>query len=358
MLKVVEIIPTLNVDGGGAEILFSQLVESMSNREDVELYVICLYSGISKRFSYLLSNSKIHFTFLNKKIGFDFKSAKELKKAINKINPDVIHYHLGCTISYFLAFGFRKKKWKTFCTVHSIPQEDENKVGRYLRKRYAKKGLIRFIGISSLIANESLKFYKIKECPVVYNSIKLDSNRCLDVDKKYDFVCVAVFKPAKNHRLLFEAFEEIQLKHKDVNLLCVGGGELFEESKQYVKEHALNVQFAGWQNDVSPFLKQSKNFVLSSRFEGLPISILEAMQYGLPIIAPNVGGIPDIVKDGINGYLYETSNKDALIHSMEQSLLADNNEQISKNNFVDIEKYSIETCVDNYIKIFKGESHD
>jgi glycosyltransferase involved in cell wall biosynthesis len=74
------------------------------------------------------------------------------------------------------------------------------------------------------------------------------------------------------------------------------------------------VQFAGWVSGTkkAELLNKCDIYVLPSYNEGLPISILEAMSYGKPVISTNVGGIPEIVKPGFNGWLFQPGDRDAL----------------------------------------------
>ena len=114
-----------------------------------------------------------------------------------------------------------------------------------------------------------------------------------------------------------------------------------------------NIFFLGSVSDPGVVLEKSCCFVLSSTREGNPISVLEAMSYGLPIIAPNVGGIPDIVTDNENGYLFETNNVQDLIGKMTSILENKTNlELFSNKNLERIKAFSIDKTKDEYKKFF------
>jgi glycosyltransferase involved in cell wall biosynthesis len=96
--------------------------------------------------------------------------------------------------------------------------------------------------------------------------------------------------------------------------LYVGGGMFEEEElKNYVIDNQLEdvVTLCGWvgENDKAKLFSISDAFILPSYIEGQPVSIIEAMSYGLPILSTTVGGIPELVSDGKNGYLFEPGNK-------------------------------------------------
>lgn len=104
-----------------------------------------------------------------------------------------------------------------------------------------------------------------------------------------------------------------------VKLLFGGDGEV-EQVKELLKKHNLTgiAEFQGWVagEEKEHLLNIANAFILPSYTEGLPISVLEAMSYSLPIISTTVGGIPEIVKNGVNGYLIEPGDKEAMYNAI------------------------------------------
>ena len=126
--------------------------------------------------------------------------------------------------------------------------------------------------------------------------------------------------------------------------------------KEFVHNNHLenNVIFYGSTTNVIKLINESKFFILGSLYEGNPISILEAMSAGLPIIAPNVGGIPDVVSDGRNGFLYSVNNSKELCGCIEKIFSRnDLSDEISRNNRNDSKKYKIEICAKEYLDLFQ-----
>jgi glycosyltransferase involved in cell wall biosynthesis len=352
-IKIVEIILSLSARGG-AEVFFASLVEEISKRKDVEITVVSLWDDIDESFDYIKDVTGISFYSCNKKSGPDFKAARKLRKIIKKANPDIIHTHRSILLTYFLAFGFRKRKWKIVHTVHNVANKESNNVTKFLRERYMKKNMIYFIGISNLIT-ESLKDYH-KNPPVrtIYNAIELKPIVLTEESKEYDFICVAGFREQKNHKLLIRAFNKLYSEDKKLKLICIGDGELFEEIKEMTNNLPCNtnVIFAGAQKEVYPYLLKSKVFVLSSFYEGNPISILEAMNCGLPVVAPNVGGIPDVVTDKENGILFPVNDEQRLVEACKMLLDDQLRNIVGKNNKKKIEKYSMFNCVNEHFDYF------
>ena len=360
MLKLVEIIPTLGKIGG-AERFFVDLCCCISRRKDIELSVILLYDFVDKTLLSKLDSYNIKFLTCSKKKGLDFSAAKKLKNHLLKISPDVIHTHNCCFFTYFLAFGYKKQKWTYFHTCHNVPEGEATKLEHFFRKRYSKKGLIINIGISKTITELFKKKYKVENIPTVLNGIELKMYNNIQNEKLYDFIVVARFNEEKNHRLLFHAFKEVLCK-KNVNLLCLGGGVLFDESKDLVMNLGIekNVYLPGPVNNVYDYLNKSKIFVLPSKYEGVPISILEAMNCGLPIIASNVGGVPEIVESGKNGILLEEITVSALKDAM-LTLINDKEvyNSMSSKSLESVKNFSLEKTVDNYLTIFrKGKASE
>jgi glycosyltransferase involved in cell wall biosynthesis len=108
------------------------------------------------------------------------------------------------------------------------------------------------------------------------------------------------------------------IKIKDIpwKLLIVGDGSYMDQLKSIVKDQGLNnrVQFFGWRNkeDLPSFLARATLFINPSRHEGMPNAVLEAMASGLPIVASDIAGNEELVKDGKNGYLFDNENCDDL----------------------------------------------
>lgn len=117
-------------------------------------------------------------------------------------------------------------------------------------------------------------------------------------------IMVARFSKQKDYQLLFRALLEIK-NNQAFEMYLVGDGPLFSQSKEMVQQMGLTdvVKFLGARKDVPALLAEAQIFVLISRWEGFPRSVLEAMRAGLPVIASDVGGTRESVIDGETGFL-------------------------------------------------------
>jgi glycosyltransferase involved in cell wall biosynthesis len=125
---------------------------------------------------------------------------------------------------------------------------------------------------------------------------------------------VARLHPQKGHKYLIEAIPHILRDFPQARFLFVGEGELHEELTRQVKKANLSeyVHFLGVRQDVPQLLAISDLFVLPSLWEGLPNSVLEAMAAGVPVIATNVDGTPEIINDGDVGILVQPADPSEL----------------------------------------------
>jgi len=145
-----------------------------------------------------------------------------------------------------------------------------------------------------------------------------------DLDNEIVIGYVGRLFKAKGLAYLFSALKEIQDKHSNIAILIVGDGAQRNELETMARELKVRTIFAGWQRNVAPFYYLMDIFVLPSLFEGLPNVILEAMAMKNAVVATNVGGNPDVLSNGKNGFLVPVRNVPELALALEK-LIADEN---------------------------------
>ncbi len=133
---------------------------------------------------------------------------------------------------------------------------------------------------------------------------------------------VANLREAKGHAVLVEAAKTIIAKCPKAIFLWVGDGPLRGQLERQIKVSGLggNFRIAGFQEDVAPYYALFDAFVLPSRWEGLPLAMMEAMSLGIPIVASRVGGVPEILADGKDARLVVPGDAGALAEAVEQML--------------------------------------
>lgn len=166
--------------------------------------------------------------------------------------------------------------------------------------------------------------------------------------------------PYKSPEILLKAFARILLNHPDTLLLYAGSGEMMDELKIMSKKLKIekNVKFAGFiGTDMRPFYyKASDIFCLPSTMstECYPLAILESMASNLPVVSSEIGGIPDIIQNNINGLLFPPKNLDLLVKNI--SFLLENKkarETFSKNAESKIIKYSWENIAKTTERVYQ-----
>lgn len=160
----------------------------------------------------------------------------------------------------------------------------------------------------------------------VHNGIadkKFSNSTVREYSLPLKLVSVARFSHQKNNMELIRAVEQInKLYSGSLQLNMVGDGPLLSEAQAYVESYKLedDVHFLGSRTDVDDILNQNDIFCLISNYEGLPISIIEAMRAEMPIIASDVGGVNELVQDGVNGLLIPRGNIFELVDKLKYIL--------------------------------------
>ena len=130
------------------------------------------------------------------------------------------------------------------------------------------------------------------------------------------FLFLGKIMKAKGVYDLLDIVEEIKDNHGHDFELWIGGNGEIEKMKDIIASKGIysQVRFLGWVNnsEKEEVLKKADVYVLPSYAEGLPLSILEAMSFGMPVISTTVGGIPELVEQNVSGYLFEAGDKHAL----------------------------------------------
>ncbi|MBU1753596.1 glycosyltransferase family 4 protein [bacterium] len=229
------------------------------------------------------------------------------------------------------------------------------------------------MGVASIIAvSNAVKQVLISDgiCPevidVVYDGIDVERFGCspsgskgVDMDYLYQEFglnrlfpivgIIAALAPHKDHKTFLQACLYVKKINHQVQFLIVGDGELRGKLQQMVKRLGLesNVIFSGFRNDIPQILSILDVFVVSSYLEGLNTSVLEAQSAGIPVVATKTGGIPEIIKDGLNGLLVLPQHPESLAERIVQ--LIDNKtlaSQMAANAKIDVKKFNKEAMID------------
>ena len=307
-MKIMQVIPYFCF--GGAEIMCENLTYALKNAGQ-EVFAVSLYhdrTPIARR----MEEAGIRIVYLDKKLGLDLSMVPKLKTLIQQERPDVVHSHLNI-IKYAAAAAKLAGVRKCVHTVHSLAdREAEGRVQKIINGFYFRRGWSVPVALTPEVQSSVSEFYglPLRRVPVIYNGI--DLSRCVpkttyETGETVTILHVGRFDVPKNHPGLLEAFRLLLETHPECRLRLVGDGDLRPDMEKLAREKGIAdfVEFCGMQSNVYPYLHDADIFTLPSIYEGNPMTIIEAMGTGLPIVASRVGGIPDMISDGESGLLVE-----------------------------------------------------
>lgn len=355
-MNILQVIPNLRV--AGAETMCENLSVELKNKGN-NVTVVSLYSEetiISKR----LKENSINVIFLDKKPGFDISIIRKIRRIIYQYEIEVVHAHLYASL-YAMIAAIKSKVFKRFVTIHTIASNDNSKIGRLVNRFLFQKCNVTPIALTETIRDSIVKEYNVlpNKIPIIYNGIpinKYSPKKDYSLLDRFVICHVGRFSKVKNHELMIYTINEIKNKIPNIKLSFVGSGEQLELMKE--KASGLGVldivSFEGLQADVKKYLEIADIFILPSEYEGMPMTLIEAMASGLPIIASNVGGIPDIVRPGIDGILIAPNIKelsDAIIELYSSKTLRESLGTSARKRSA---YFSSEKMADDYLKVYNN----
>lgn len=317
--RVLHIIP--NFGPGGAERLVVALMEA-TDKERFEVAAVSLYPESGTILEKEIKEKGLQVYFLNKHRGLDLRMITRLYRLIRAFRPDVVHTHLYVLRYTLLPTLFCRIAVRVH-TVHNVAQREVDRVGKLLHWIAFRLGNVVPVSISREVANTVRAVYgRGIHTPVIYNGIpttRFVSSAGRDIAKKNVVLLhIGRFAPQKNHLLLIEAFARAVKEYPTMQLWLVGDGPLRPAVEKALVEMGLKkkVLFLGIRDDVPELLAASNALVLSSNYEGVPLTVLEAMAAGKPVIVTAVGGVPELVEDGVTGILVPPRDPEALAQAI------------------------------------------
>lgn len=347
MKKIAVIIPSFAV--GGAEAMVVQLLGHIDPKR-FEILVIVLYDRVSTHIQDAADKIQWEVVYLKKGKEQKLTGFYRMYRCLSRFHPDIIHTHLSFiyTVPWVMSH-----KVILIHTVHCSPFEDRYKKVLALLARSRK--LVQ-IAISQKIDEELKALYSTDNIEMIPNPVNV--RRFSVTDRSYEkdeltFVCVGRLEAVKNHRFLLDGFRKLTEKYPCQKLQIVGDGSYRSKLEKYVKRSNLEEQvtFTGAVSNVEDIYENADVFVLVSRSEGLPMSVLEAMASGLPVITTDVGGLPDVVKG--NGILVSVDEVQSLTDAMEYMILHKHERKVmGRAGKYMAEKYDIDKIAARYEELF------
>ncbi|MCP4378940.1 MAG: glycosyltransferase [bacterium] len=359
-----------NFDVGGLEKLVIDLLRKI-DRDVFDLFVVCI-EGEGKLFSQVDlpdGHSQTYNKAPNLNLGVlkvDTTVIASIRRFLRDNLIDIVHAHNVAPLVYA---GF---------AAHSLPRRprvvysEHNQI--YSSSRFDKFKFWFYANLADEIVAVShdlartLKALRLRPpIRVIHNGI--DGSRFTRVDgsgvrKEFDiaddeFLCgtAVVLSEQKGVLYLLEAAAIVIAEEPSVRFLLAGDGPLREELEQRAREMNLGnrVIFPGYRNDVPVLISAYDTYVLPSLWEGLPLALLEALAIGTPIICTMVGGNPEVVEDGVNGFLVTPRDPaqiaDRILHMKRSGDFIDRVRKSNQKRFVD--EFSLDRMTENYEAFFR-----
>ena len=305
---------------------------------------------------------------------FDILTMKKLGDILKKDDIDIVNAHHFMPMFYAFYGSKIKHGVKLVYTEHSKWEIEQVSFKWKIIGCYLMKKLDAVVGVSKLVTDSLQSKFKITPAKIhtIKNGIEIDKftknkNRFLKdklniADDTIIIGIIANFRKVKNHIFLLKAFNELLQKDNKVKLLLIGKGfkgdsENTEgEIRKFIYEKKIDkkVLLLGHRSDIPALLSIIDIFCLTSKKEGLPLSILEAMAAGIPIVGTDVEGIRDVICNGENGFLVKLDDvsglKDILHVLINNKSLIDKLSRNSKN--IAKEFYSLDYCIRGYEDLF------
>jgi len=310
-LRILHVETGMNLYGGALQVHY--LLQGLANREDIESVLVCPKdSAIAEA---AMGNVKtLHAVPM--KGDLDLLFIPRLMSIIKKENPDIIHLHSrrGADILGGIAAKLTGKR----CILTRRVDNPENRVWASVKYRFYDRIITISEGIREVLVSEKIPSHKIT-CVHSAVDVELYSQTC-DREwflkefglKETSRVCgtIAQFIDRKGHHFLIRAIPEILKAVPEAVFMFLGKGPMEDQLKSQCRELGIenHVLFAGFRDDLDRIMGCLDLVIHPALMEGLGVSLLQAAAAGVPIVGTRTGGIPEIVRDGVNGYLLPPAN--------------------------------------------------
>lgn len=363
-MKILEIIHGLNP--GGAERLVVDLCNEMSKEHDVTLLLLKKMSVGSNSFYLNEVSNRVKIIELNFESGFHISYPIKVYKTIKKIDPEIVHLH--CVLNYCLfALLLDGGNRKYFQTLHiDIERIKNKKDNKFAFSYFGKRSKLKVIAISKTNYAEFKEAFPYCECQFINNgraqqktTIKLEEvrkeiNQYRSSNNTITLLNVARCDQQKNHKRLLLAVQNLIKEGYDISVVIIGNGFFDTPLGEYLRKMNIsNIHFLGTRNNVVDYMNVCDAFCFSSDFEGMPITAIEAILNGKPILSTPVCGVIDVVENGENGLISKGFEVEDLMEIIKEYIkkktVLDSKakEQINNSPFL------ISNCARQYIDFFK-----
>ena len=275
-----------------------------------------------------------------------WRRVKTLRREIVASKPDVTISFMN-SVNVYNIWACWNLNIPTIVSEHTYPgANDAGRIWQFLMKKF-----YRYADVVTVLTQNAVPFYPpasgyqtiVMPNPIATPEPDISIERLLPTPS---LISVGRLDPRKGFDLLFRAFDQIRDRHPDWQLTILGEGEIRSELEQLRSELKLEdcVHLPGAVKNVSEYLHQADLFVMSSRVEGFPMALCEAMACGLATITTDcLSGPSDIINSGVNGLLVPSQDVNALAMGLD-ALMSDpvKRQQLAQNAPQVLDRFGLE----------------
>ncbi len=289
-------------------------------------------------------------------------SARNFFHIFKESHPNVVHLH-NPTPTVYAAMAARIAGVPSIVsTRHSLVAAPRRLIAE-LKYAFAATCCDWIVGICDATANNMKSIHSVSPRKIVriYNGavpIERVTKELLPRKEGFTLVYVGRLEPVKNHALLLNAFRAALWSIPDLQLWMVGEGSERKALESLARELGIasQVTFWGQQLDVAPFFSAADAFIMSSKSEGLPMSLLQALSLGLPAIVTDVGGMAEVVRLAQAGFTVSAADPAEMAAAILRLAASDAERKRFSTNAEEAfnSRFTLQTMVDAYMDLYRN----
>jgi glycosyltransferase involved in cell wall biosynthesis len=324
---VCEVIKTLDI--GGAEVLLVERLKA-APRAGIDYTVICLRRSTGVLIDSLRASGITVIDLTSVRRLFIYI---RLAMIVRRLSPHILSVHSPIpAVILRLTTRFGRRRPPLVHTVHCGSYRPVTNFLDGLTRRFDDHT----VAVSSTVADSpatvGARHVSVRVHGVNVREQQRWAAQAEAVRREFDvppraflIACVANLIPLKGHDLLIRAAAEVVKTRPEALFLLAGRGPMRESIIQGIEQRGLNahVRVFGLVPQASRLIAAADLLVLSSYHEGLPVVVMEAMAAGVPVVSPAVGGVPDLIKSGVNGILTEPGSAEDLASGLLRAMQPD-----------------------------------
>jgi L-malate glycosyltransferase len=360
-----------SLDIGGAEVLAAGLARELSDR--YRFVFACLDDEVGVLGNEFVERG-IPMKVFYRQPGLDWKCSFRLAAFFREHKVQIVHAHQYTPFFQSLLARLAYRRPPIVFTEHGRHFPDSRSSKRVAVNRALLRSDDRLIGVGesvrrALVNNEGLPE---KRTETIYNGVPLKDFQAVNGDAQlrrnvrkelgiddgeFAIVQVARLNSLKDHATAIRTLKRLRDDQVPAKLILVGDGEERSVLEKLVASESVesDILFLGARSDIPRLLAAADAFLLSSISEGIPLTLIEAMGAGIPIVSTNVGGIPEVIEHGVSGLLAPAGDAETLAthlkslwqNSEQRSRLAENGCQRA------VEQFSLEQMHRQYVEVYE-----